>query len=49
MKALGMDYPIERGQQGYFNQTFDSLKNEKVKLINLINTIEGERYMQPSF
>jgi phage baseplate assembly protein W len=49
MKALGMNYPIENGQQGYFEQTFDSLQNEKVKLSNLMNTIEGERYMQPSF
>ena len=44
-----MNYPIESGQQGYFEQTFDSLTNEKVKLINLMNTIEGERIMQPSF
>ena len=49
MKALGMNYPIEAGQQGYFEQTFESLENEKVKLKNLMNTIEGERYMQPSF
>lgn len=49
MKALGMNYPIENGQQGYFEQTFESMENEKVKLKNLMNTIEGERYMQPSF
>lgn len=49
MKGLGMNYPIEKGQQGYFEQTFESLDNEKVKLKNLMNTIEGERYMQPSF
>jgi len=49
MKGLGMNYPIQNGQQGYFEQTFESLENEKVKLRNLMNTIEGERYMQPSF
>ena len=49
MKGLGVNYPIEKGQQGYFEQTFDSLSNEKVKLKNLMRTIEGERYMQPSF
>lgn len=49
MKALGMNYPIENGQQGYFEQTFESLQNEKIKLINLLKTTEGERYMQPSF
>jgi len=49
MKPLGMNYPVEKGQQGYFEQTFTSLQNEKVKLKNLMRTIEGERYMQPSF
>jgi phage baseplate assembly protein W len=49
MKPLGMEYPISKGQQGYFEQTFDSRNNEKVKLKNLMRTIEGERYMQPSF
>lgn len=49
MKPIGMNYPIQEGQQGYFEQTFDSLSNEKVKLKNLMRTIEGERYMQPSF
>jgi len=49
MKALGMKYPIENSRQGYFEQTFDSLTNEKVKLRNLMRTVEGERYMQPSF
>ena len=49
MKPLGMVYPIEKGQQGYFEQTFTSLENEKNKLKNLMRTIEGERYMQPSF
>jgi phage baseplate assembly protein W len=49
MKALGLNLPIQKGQQGYFEQTFDSFTNEKVKLINLFKTIEGERYMQPSF
>lgn len=49
MKALGMKYPIVSGQQGYFEQTYESMENEKTKLKNLMNTIEGERYMQPSF
>ena len=49
MQGLGVNYPIENGQQGYFEQTFDSLDNEKVKLKNLMRTIEGERYMQPNF
>jgi len=49
MKPLGMNYPIVGGQQGYFEQTFETLQNEKIKLKNLMRTVEGERYMQPSF
>lgn len=49
MRALGMLSPIRKGQQGYFEQTFDSFTNEKIKLINLFKTVEGERYMQPNF
>jgi len=48
-KALGMNYPIQLGQQGYFEQTFDSFTNEEVKLINLMHTVVGERVMQPDF
>jgi phage baseplate assembly protein W len=48
-KALGMNYPIQLGQQGYFEQTFDSFTNEEVKLINLMHTNVGERVMQPDF
>lgn len=49
MKALGIKYPIDKGQQGYFEQTYDTFTNEKVKLQNLMKTIEGERYYQPTF
>ena len=47
--GLGMNYPIDRGQTGYFDQTFDTFTNEEVKLINLMHTTEGERIMEPAF
>ena len=49
MIGLGMNYPIIKGQNGYFEQIFDSFSNEKIKLINLFKTVEGERYLQPNF
>jgi phage baseplate assembly protein W len=48
-QPLGISYPIQRGQQGYFETAFDTLSNERTKLINLMHTIEGERIMQPGF
>lgn len=49
MKALGINYPIAKGNQGYFESVYETFANERIKLINLMNTIEGERYMQPEF
>lgn len=49
LKGLGINYPIKIGNQGPFQQTFFSLENERVKIIMLLNTIEGERFMQPTF
>lgn len=49
VKGLGMNYPLAFGQQGAFNQTYDTLTNETVKLINLMHTIAKERVMQPGF
>ena len=49
VKGLGMSYPIISGQQGAFEQTYDSLTNETVKLLNLMHTMVNERVMQPDF
>lgn len=46
LKGIGINYPIRFGQQG---QTYYSIDNERVKLISLMRTIEGERFMQPEF
>ena len=49
MQGIGIDVPIVLGQNGYFQQTFTTFDNEKIKLINLFSTFEGERVMQPNF
>ena len=48
-QGLDMDYPITKGNMGYFQQTFDTFDSERNKLINLMSTLEGERVMQPKF
>jgi len=49
LQGIGIDVPIVLGQNGYFQQTFTTFDNEKIKLINLFSTFEGERVMQPNF
>jgi len=46
---LGITIPIRGGQSGYFDQTFDTLNQVKTNIINLLNTRQGERRMQPTF
>jgi phage baseplate assembly protein W len=46
---LGITIPIRGGQNGYFDQTFDTLSQVKTNIINLLNTRQGERRMQPTF
>jgi uncharacterized protein len=48
-QGIDMDYPINKGNMGYFQQTFDTFDSERNKLINLMSTREGERVMQPKF
>jgi phage baseplate assembly protein W len=48
-QGIDMDYPIAKGNMGYFQQTFDTFDSERNKLINLMSTHEGERVMQPKF
>jgi len=48
-QGIDMDYPIMKGNMGYFQQTFDTFDSERNKLINLMSTREGERVMQPTF
>jgi phage baseplate assembly protein W len=49
MIGIGINYPLTKGSNGYFEQTYDTFANEKSRLIMLLNTFEGERLMQPNF
>ena len=46
---IGLSLPIQDGNSGYFAQTFDTLSQVKTNIINLLNTRQGERRMQPTF
>tara|TARA_B100000287_G_scaffold210475_1_gene198648 strand:+ start:881 stop:1402 length:522 start_codon:yes stop_codon:yes gene_type:complete len=47
--AVGISLPVELGPNGYFRQTYTTLEQVTSNVINLILTIPGERYMQPTF
>ena len=47
--AVGISLPIENGPNGYFRQTYTTIEQVSSNVINLILTIPGERYMQPTF
>jgi phage baseplate assembly protein W len=46
---IGIVLPIQNGNSGYFDQSYDTLTQVKSNIINLINTRPGERRMQPTF
>jgi phage baseplate assembly protein W len=46
---LGVLYPIQMGPEGHFETAYYNIDNEKTKLSNLMQTVEGERNMQPNF
>ena len=46
---IGLSLPIQDGNSGYFNQTFDTLSQVKTNITNLLNTRQGERRFQPTF
>lgn len=47
--AIGVSLPIQRGNNGYFEQTFDIRTQVRSNLTNLILTRKGERPMLPEF
>lgn len=47
--AYGITLPVQRGNNGYFNQAFSSFEQAKSNLKNLLLTKKGERVMQPNF
>ena len=48
-KPIGLTLPIQDGNSGYFDQSFDTLTQVKTNIINLLNTRQGERRFQPRF
>jgi phage baseplate assembly protein W len=49
VRAIGITLPIQLGNTGYFEQSFDVLTQVKSNFINLILTRRGERVHQPEF
>jgi hypothetical protein len=48
-QSIGVSLPITRGDGGYFDQTFTALDQIKHNLTNLLQTVRGERRMNPEF
>ena len=46
---IGLELPIGYSTTGYFKQTKTTLQQVKYNIINLLQTIPGERLGQPSF
>lgn len=49
MKGLTIKYPVDRGINGYFEATYSTFDTELSRLRCLMNTWEGERFMQPDY
>lgn len=47
--GLGLTYPLQLGNSGYFETTTDVLTQVKTNLKNLLLTQRGERMFQPNF
>jgi phage baseplate assembly protein W len=47
--AIGITLPIQRGNGGYFAQSYQTSEQVKSNIKNLILTRKGERLMHPNF
>jgi hypothetical protein len=47
--AVGITLPIQRGETGYFRQSFQTFEQVKSNIKNLLLTKKGERMFQPDF
>ena len=47
--AVGITLPIQRGNEGYFRQSFRTFDQVRSNLKNLLLTKRGERILQPDF
>jgi phage baseplate assembly protein W len=45
----GISLPLQRGDSGYFAQSYDIIEQTKFNLITLLKTKKGERRMNPAF
>jgi phage baseplate assembly protein W len=48
-QPIGLTLPIQGGDNGFFDQSYDTLTQTKMNIINLLNTRQGERRFQPTF
>ena len=49
IKGINIDYPIGKGNTGFFKQTFDTFSAVKSKINVLLRTMSGERPFNPDF
>ena len=47
--AIGITLPLQRGANGFFNQSFQTIDQVKSNIKNLLLTRRGERLMHPTF
>ena len=47
LTPIGISIPIQRGNVGYFQQTYDTISTVKSNIITLLKTKRGERRFQP--
>jgi phage baseplate assembly protein W len=48
-QPIGITFPLQRGEQGYFQQSFDVVDQVKANLYLLLNTKKGERRLNLDF
>jgi len=47
--SIGVNYPIRRSEDGYFDKTSTTVEHVKANLINVLSTSRGERVLRPDF
>lgn len=47
-EAIGVNYPIQRSNDGYFDKTFTTIEHTKANIINVLSTKKGERIGRPN-
>lgn len=47
-QAIGVNYPIQRSNDGYFDKTFTTIEHTKTNIINVLSTKKRERLGRPN-